>query len=1469
MLSGIAAINTSAAADARYKDTPKPKIPQNLITSAMAIDGQTSSNATRKTLSDAEQYTKKSVPDLDVYQFHGAPIWAKNNEKADQNQKSYLSSDCFFGGKTYVYQAMVKNMNPGVCAYYGVANPNGGQSRICSDTYQSVGMEVTSADWTTFRDTITFPAEYDSSKTGWAGQVLYQGLNVAASEDGASIAVKKNAVDEEIADALDDYSLYLAEEIAYEINITPTSAAGFDEVPTAAPGKSLGFSAEVTNQIGIKGKLSQEVGWTVVTADRTAEAAGFEKTEAGNAVTLSCGTDVSAGKYALVATSEEYGIVKGIEFEVSDGAAEKYKEFTPQTSTNLIGKPGASSFATASDTNLIDTTVTKDEGGNEKYETITAKSDIKTDYGAEGLKIKTIGSNAISEKIEAGKSYYIKARVKNPDTSKTVYFNASVSNKDGKNLSYTTEYGKTGMLLTDQWQDFEATVRVADDYDDAKAVACRFILGFANGTESGAKADIELSVQIEKEVAKSFSAEAVGGENILGGDKAPVIAADIKNQVGAAGSLSRDFEYAALKCGRSAVADGFTFTKNSDGNIAVSAGESVRAGDYDIAVYSADCGEACFVPIRVVREKYTVYVSPNGDDSAAGTYSAPLATLAGAKSFVRKKLAAGVFDYYGSLDVIFLPGEYKAVSQATFTEKDSGTAEHPIAYKAEGNVCFSGAKELDLGAAKKVTDSDVLKRLDESVRDKVVWLDISGCSVDFDKLTPRATNKQLLSNGSEYPQIYLNGNAEPQAQWPNGEGEFAKYQYVAANQFKYTEDAPSGWGDATDWWIAGYPNLDYDYARLPVTAVDPENKTITVDNGTLTGFSSSNNKSKRWKAYNLLEELDTAGEWYIDKTAKRLYYYPSESSAGGRLEISVMDGNMISMTNTEYITLEGLSFEKTRKNAISTTDIKNITIKNCRFENIDGSAFYNNGYEAAQTDKDYWQRQQINGAYDCVIENCVFSNIGFYAVYISGGNVDTLTPGRNRIENNLFYKCSDKVRGYPAIHLNGCGNILRYNNIGNLPFHAVNVSGNDHIISYNEIYDVCREAEDCAAIYQGRNSVQRGTVVSYNYIHDMLPLYTYTEDRYINAAVYWDDMQSGMTVTKNIIKGAKLGFFNNGGVDNIYTDNTIVDTYMAMRIDVRGAAQNTESPTSKGFEGYIENEELYYAKYKNLKEILETNPIYGQNTTLGKFNDTSGNLIVNSQKSSIGVSEYTKGTYEDFVNPAAQDFRVKKSSEAYQENSGLLSEDFDITEIGADMEKLSLNEDFALLAPMGRIAKADSIHFSWSAKEGATDYLLEISDKSDFSTIAYSAKVDFCYADVSAANLSASKYYWRVSAESSARNMTEKTVSAAAEFSLGEIAVKNATLSESEKDNKKNIAITADITNEAYSEIPKARLWAAAYSESGELMGIYGFDVVFENGTCGFSDAFEYTDGVSYADIFLWDGMVPLCKKLEKLYITR
>ncbi|MBQ3537274.1 MAG: right-handed parallel beta-helix repeat-containing protein, partial [Clostridia bacterium] len=116
------------------------------------------------------------------------------------------------------------------------------------------------------------------------------------------------------------------------------------------------------------------------------------------------------------------------------------------------------------------------------------------------------------------------------------------------------------------------------------------------------------------------------------------------------------------------------------------------------------------------------------------------------------------------------------------------------------------------------------------------------------------------------------------------------------------------------------------------------------------------------------------------------------------------------------------------------------------------------------------------------------------------------------------------------------GNICSHNEMVNSPHEAITWSGNNHIIEYNLIHDVCLLSDDAGAIYSGRRWDWYGTVIRYNAIYDL------GSDGHRPDGIYLDDALSGIEVYGNLlINIPKLGIHLGGGRDLSVWGNIIIN----------------------------------------------------------------------------------------------------------------------------------------------------------------------------------------------------------------------------------------------------------------------------------------------------------------------------------------
>jgi hypothetical protein len=238
----------------------------------------------------------------------------------------------------------------------------------------------------------------------------------------------------------------------------------------------------------------------------------------------------------------------------------------------------------------------------------------------------------------------------------------------------------------------------------------------------------------------------------------------------------------------------------------------------------------------------------------------------------------------------------------------------------------------------------------------------------------------------------------------------------------------------------GYFKYDWADMTTPVKSLDSERMGVTPLFTSLFGYGGS-----RFYFFNVLEELDVPGEWYLDRESGTVYYYATENFTSAKVTMAITTNDLITVNGAENLTFEGLSISGTRGNGIVATG-NNLTVKDCEVTQLSGNAVSLTGYNNT-------------------VSGCEIHDIGGDGIALNGGDRQTLTPSNSIAENNLIYRWSDVSRTYrAAVRLNGVGLSAAHNEMYDAPHLAVTYSGNDITVEYNEIYDVCYNTKDGGAI---------------------------------------------------------------------------------------------------------------------------------------------------------------------------------------------------------------------------------------------------------------------------------------------------------------------------------------------------------------------------------------------------------------------
>ena len=486
-----------------------------------------------------------------------------------------------------------------------------------------------------------------------------------------------------------------------------------------------------------------------------------------------------------------------------------------------------------------------------------------------------------------------------------------------------------------------------------------------------------------------------------------------------------------------------------------------------------------------------------------------------------------------------------------------------VSYPDE-NVTFSGGVEIPT----EIINNDKIGNT------KVLSVDLNNIEIsDFGRIKNVGFSRPSQNSFAE---LFINGEPMHLSRWPN-EGMIRMVKIIDKGSIPRYDDFEnrgavmeydslriSGWKFRPDMWISGYFHWGYADDALMIKDIDSKKRRITTDGATLYGFNSSYAWNK-WYAFNIKEETDAPGEYYLDKEENKLYFISPVDKIES-LSLSVLEQPFFDIWKASNITIEGINFECSRSVMISLCETENVRIKDCKFTN-GGNLGIMVGMGIKPFEKylhagigtpvrgiigslqqHIYEDTDLNrkGGHNNIIEGCEFYNLGAGAVSLGGGNRTTLEPGNNIVKNCLFHDNNRIEKSYrPAVHITGVGNKILNSEMYNSPSMAILMHGNNHEIAYNYIHDVCLEVEDQGAFYYGRNPSECGTVLRYN-------LFANIPDIYNTCSVYHDDGAGGLTVENNLFyKPGKFTSLIGGGSDNVYNGNVFIDGQIGIHADDR------------------------------------------------------------------------------------------------------------------------------------------------------------------------------------------------------------------------------------------------------------------------------------------------------------------------------
>ncbi|WP_114558389.1 right-handed parallel beta-helix repeat-containing protein [Desertihabitans aurantiacus] len=332
----------------------------------------------------------------------------------------------------------------------------------------------------------------------------------------------------------------------------------------------------------------------------------------------------------------------------------------------------------------------------------------------------------------------------------------------------------------------------------------------------------------------------------------------------------------------------------------------------------------------------------------------------------------------------------------------------------------------------------------------------------------------------------------------------------------------------TEGWLSGY--LGNNYANDMVRMLSWSGTTLYAKYPSM--YIPRDDYTKV-KAINVLSEMDSEGEYYIDRYQDNdlLYFKPAAGTVEGKqVTLRAFDDNHFRLEGTTGVTLRGLALSDSLISSIQLLDAEDTLLDDLEVFNVSMDAVrIGETTESITALPDY---ETVRGGHGNVVQNSYLHDLGGGGVLLGGGDRTTLERGDNVARNNEIARFSELATYTPAGYLYGVGNRFENNYVHDAPHMAVQIMGNDMLVAHNYFYDLVQNAGDQGVVYTGRDYTYLGNEIAYN---------VFEKIGGDNDAFYMDDGVSGMRFHHNLIKDAHSGVFFQSGHSNTATDNVFID----------------------------------------------------------------------------------------------------------------------------------------------------------------------------------------------------------------------------------------------------------------------------------------------------------------------------------------
>ncbi|AWV97647.1 PDZ domain-containing protein [Arcticibacterium luteifluviistationis] len=350
-----------------------------------------------------------------------------------------------------------------------------------------------------------------------------------------------------------------------------------------------------------------------------------------------------------------------------------------------------------------------------------------------------------------------------------------------------------------------------------------------------------------------------------------------------------------------------------------------------------------------------------------------------------------------------------------------------------------------------------------------------------------------VSEGLDFDQLVVNDKAQILARYPNYDESSQYWQGYAADAI--SKERLASWEKPQGAIFNVLHSGRWGGFHYLVSGINKDGTAI------LEGGHQNNRYSKPHEEFrmveNVFEELDSPGEWYLDASANKLYFWPQKELDLNTADIEVSQlKDLIQIVGTlenpvRDVNISGITFENTKRTFMEDFEpllrsdwtiyrgsvlflegTENCKIENNEFTNLGGNAIMASKYNDGLLIKGNHIHECGASAISFIGDPSAVRSPSFtYKEFVPLAEIDTVAGPQNElyprnclVEDNLIYRIGRIEKQTAGVQISMAMDItVKNNSIYDVPRAGINIGDGTwggHILEFNDVFNTVLETSD-------------------------------------------------------------------------------------------------------------------------------------------------------------------------------------------------------------------------------------------------------------------------------------------------------------------------------------------------------------------------------------------------------------------------